>query len=180
MIVSTHAQQITGLVLINANTDQVIKELEQNAEIDLALTGENLNIQALTNESTASVKFEYDESNIGPGGDADVTVENTEPFAMRGDNSGNYHSWTPSTGTHVLTVTPYSESGASGIAGSPLILNFTVIEGDPPTSKLPDEPGSGVAALSGEQKNGTRSPFLLMDPRVMKWTNLQIPFWIIG
>ncbi len=152
MIVSTHAQQITGLVLINANTDQVIKELEQNAEIDLALTGENLNIQALTNESTASVKFEYDESNIGPGGDADVTVENTEPFAMRGDNSGNYHSWTPSTGTHVLTVTPYSESGASGIAGSPLILNFTVIEGDPPTSKLPDEPGSGVAALSGEQK----------------------------
>jgi hypothetical protein len=66
-----------------------------------------------------SVRFDLD-------GATGYTIENAAPFALAGDSTGNYNPWTPSLGSHTLTVTPFAASGASGTPGSALTLNFIV------------------------------------------------------
>jgi hypothetical protein len=94
-----------------------------------ALPTRNLNVRANTPPATVgSVNFGLD-------GDPSVQVENTAPYALAGDMSGDYNPWTPGLGSHSLTATPYSSSGAGGTAGTSLSITFTVID-DPGASLI--------------------------------------------
>jgi hypothetical protein len=116
---------VTHFVLIDAETDQPIAEfdpLKDGAIINLRkLPTRELNIRAVTKpEVTGSVRFRLD-------GNDSYRIENTAPYALGGDNLGDYSPWTPAVGKHTVTATPYTEQGAVGEAGTPLTIAFEVV-----------------------------------------------------
>jgi hypothetical protein len=48
------------------------------------------------------------------------------PYALAGDDNGNYRPWTPTVGSHTLKATPYAGANATGTAGSAVTVAFTV------------------------------------------------------
>jgi hypothetical protein len=52
------------------------------------------------------------------------------PYALAGDNGGNYNVWTPALGGHTIVATPYSQSAAGGVSGTALAVSFTVTRGN--------------------------------------------------
>ncbi|QMU31310.1 malectin domain-containing carbohydrate-binding protein [Adhaeribacter radiodurans] len=116
-------QQVTGFVLINATTEQAIQPLTNGSVLNLgALPTKALNIQAITNPAKiGSVVFSLS------GKQAKQATETAVPYALFGDNNGNYNSWTPAAGSYTLKATPYSGTNGTGTAGSPLTINFTVV-----------------------------------------------------
>lgn len=87
-----------------------------NAIIDLAaLHTRNLNIRANKNPwIVQSVLFGYD-------GNDEYQYESAWPYPLAGNEAG-YNAWTPYTGTHTVTATAYSDTGA----GTTVSLVFTV------------------------------------------------------
>src|SRR4029079_11148188 len=74
---------VTGLFLINADTDQVIQEIHEGDTFNRQqLPTQNLSVQAITQGSTGSVRFSLDQN-------YNFRVENFAPYALFGDNGGN-------------------------------------------------------------------------------------------
>jgi hypothetical protein len=126
--------RVTGLSLVDAERDLVIGPLEDGAIIDLSsLATDRLNVRASTDPATVgSVAFELD--------DEAARVENAAPYALAGDDGGDYRGWSPAPGSHRLAVTAYSQSSAGGVAGTPLTVEFTVVTEAPPPPPAPAEP----------------------------------------
>ncbi|SOD90460.1 T9SS type A sorting domain-containing protein [Spirosoma fluviale] len=116
-------QQLSQFWLINAETDQPIRELTDGQELDLSkLPTRQLNIRALTEPADlGSVVFSLS------GRQSYQQVENVAPFALFTDNGGDYAGWTPELGSYSLTATPYSGFGGTGATGTSLTVHFTVI-----------------------------------------------------
>lgn len=119
-------QFVTSFTLINADTDLPISGFDpilDNAVIKLSdLPTANLNIRANINPAVVgSVKFGLDTN-------SNFRLENTAPYALAGDESGNYNLWTPTLGQHTITAQPFSSGGAAGTAGTSLIRTFTIEE----------------------------------------------------
>ncbi|SOD80271.1 choice-of-anchor Q domain-containing protein [Spirosoma fluviale] len=116
-------QRLAHLYLINADTDQPIQELTDGQQLDLSkLPTKNLAIQAVTEPAVVgSVVFALS------GRESRQQVETIAPYALFGDNQGDFLSWTPSLGSYTLKATPYSSVGGTGVAGTPLSISFTVI-----------------------------------------------------
>ncbi len=117
-------QAVSSLTLINADTNKPIPgydPVRSGATLDLAtLSTRNLSIRANTDPSTVgSVRFGLD-------GKGSYSTDNAAPYAIADDNSGDYAPWTPSVGGHSVTATPYTGSRASGTAGTPVTVAFTV------------------------------------------------------
>lgn len=112
---------ISRVTLVNADTDHDIATLSNGATINLATTGPNLNLRADTTPPVlGSVRFNFD-------GNADYKVESLAPYTIGGDNIwDDYLPWTPTVGSHTLTVTPYSAANGGGTAGTPVTIQFTV------------------------------------------------------
>src|SRR5207248_11351144 len=117
-------QFLSSFSLINADTDKPIQTLSNGATLFLVSrpTG-NLNLRSFpTRRSSDIVVFAL------TGAQARNQTETTPPYALFGDNSGNYNPWTPVVGSYTLKGTPFSGSGVSGTAGSALTISFTVID----------------------------------------------------
>jgi hypothetical protein len=152
-------QAVTGFTLVNADTDADIGSLANGAILDLAaLATRNLNVRANTSPAVVgSVRFGYD-------GISNFRTENAAPYALGGDTGGNYNAWTPATGTHSLTATPWSGSSASGTMGTPLTITFSVLGGaakelwsveEAAEEEVPgEEPPSVVSAEDGGDGGG--------------------------
>lgn len=129
---SANAQQaVVSFTLINADSNAPIPgydPLTDGSTLDFTtLPTRNLNIRANTNPSVVgSVRFALD-------GNSNFRTENVAPYALAGDNSGDYLPWTPPLGGHTLTATPFTEANAGGSAGTPLTIAFTVVETGIPT-----------------------------------------------
>ena len=133
-------QAVTGLVLINADTDQVIRPLVSGDTLDYqALGTSNLSIRADTSPATVgSVSFTLDGK--------PYRTESQAPYAIEGDvyksNPPDYLPISPvlAPGGHTLQATPYSEGAAAGTAGTSLTVSFTVSQGatanKPPTANF--------------------------------------------
>lgn len=115
---------VTSFTLINARTDAPIttfNPLTNGAVLDLsALPTYKLNIRANVTGTVQSVYFQLS----GP--ESYHRIENSPPYALKGDDDGDYNQWVPAPGTYTLTATPYTENGAEGVAGTPLTITFTV------------------------------------------------------
>jgi len=157
----TTGQSVTSLTLINADTDQPIAgydPLPNNVTLNLAdLPTRNLNIRANTNPTiVGSVRFNYD-------GNANYRTETQAPYAIGSDalvnNVPDYNAWTPAVGSHTLTVTPYTQGGAAGTAGTALTIAFTVTNNatTPTSLRTPDSPANPVAGLDYAYYQGTWS-----------------------
>jgi CubicO group peptidase (beta-lactamase class C family) len=112
---------VTALMLMNADTDQPILTLTNGTTITLAnLPTRNLNVRAVTSPSTVgSVRFALD-------GNSSYRTEMSAPYALAGDDAGNYRAWTPAFGAHTLKGTPFTGADGTGTVGTSLTVGFTV------------------------------------------------------
>lgn len=116
-------QSVTRFTLVNAATGQDIQELREGNILNLALfPHDKLNIRAATEPAAVgSVVFELS------GGKTHQRTENGVPYALFGDNNGDYAKGTLDTGEYTLTATPYSKANGKGAKGSPLSIHFKII-----------------------------------------------------
>jgi hypothetical protein len=121
--VAAAAPQLASLTLVNADNGQDIKNLVDGETLNLAtLPTRNLSIRANTSPAQiGSVLFNLS------GTQTKTVTENTAPYTLFGDSNGSYTPW-PSiaTGSYSLKATPYSGSGNTGTAGTPLTVSFTI------------------------------------------------------
>jgi hypothetical protein len=119
-----HAQSLSGLTLINANTNLPIRPLTSGSTIDLFVDGTALNIRADAS-GVGSVQFDLS------GAETSSRVESAAPYALFGDEAGDYNAWSPALGNYTLAVQGFSGSGASGTPGPIITVNFNVINSTP-------------------------------------------------
>jgi glucose/arabinose dehydrogenase len=108
---------VGGLMLTDAQSGLPLQALLDGATLDTAqLRTTSFGVLASSVAPLGSVRFTLD-------GQAQP-IANQRPYAMTVGSAGA--RWTPAPGTHTLSVTPYSGADASGEAGSPLAVSFTV------------------------------------------------------
>lgn len=118
-------QAVVTLMLVNATTDQDIGPVTDGMVINFSATGNQLNIRADTSPATVgSVRFAFN-------GNPNYETQSGKPYTIGGDTLTDYWPWTPPLGHHTLTATPFTGSGASGTAGTPLSVTFTVVDSGP-------------------------------------------------
>jgi len=104
------AMEILGLTLVEAATGKPLGLLTNVMVLDLA-SMPPFSIRAETAGPVKSVKFAIDKK--------ELHTESERPFSIAGDEQGRtYTPWTPEPGRYTLVVTPYSEQGGGGKAGS--------------------------------------------------------------
>lgn len=119
---------VVSLTLINADTDQDIRVLRDNDTIDFSsLSTRNLNIRANVDasiEPVGSLIFYFDGVPLDING---RSIENSAPYAMAGDQSGDYYeNWRIPIGSHTIRVVPYQFANGEGTEGTPLEVTITV------------------------------------------------------
>ncbi|TCJ12682.1 choice-of-anchor D domain-containing protein [Flaviaesturariibacter flavus] len=141
----TTSQALSSFTLVNASNEQDIQTLVNGATINLAtLPSQSLNIRANTTPATVgSVVF------VLTGQQSKNATETTAPYALFGDNSGNYNAWTPAVGSYTLKATPYTGPGGTGTAGTPLTVSFTVVN-NPPVAARRGSAATGSEAGSAD------------------------------
>ena len=121
IIDTTPQLSVTRFLLVDATTDAVIGELFDGDTINLADYG-GINIVAETSPTTVgSVVFWLNNYWW-------ITAENVAPYAIAGDNNGDFNSWNIATGTYLLTATPHLGPWGSGGAGDSLTIEITIID----------------------------------------------------
>jgi hypothetical protein len=111
---------ITGFVLVNADTNADIGPLVQGSTLNLASLPRNLNVRAVTNgEPVGSVRFELDGTL--------ARTENAAPFAIFGDNSGDYLAGTFRNGSRLIRASPFAGGNGTGLEGVGLAVSFNVV-----------------------------------------------------
>jgi N-acetylneuraminic acid mutarotase len=130
---AAQSSSVVSLTLINADTDQPIAAydpLPNGATLNLAtLPTRNLNVRANVTGTVGSVRFALD-------GNPNFRTENSSPFALAGDSTGNYAAWTPALGQHTLIATPYALANANGSAGTAHQVQFTVVDNNPAVVRI--------------------------------------------
>ncbi|TWU57091.1 Dockerin type I repeat protein [Rubripirellula tenax] len=125
---------VDGAFLVNADNDSDIAALTDGMVINLAtMDTTNLNIRATTEGAAGSVGFAL------TGATTRNQSETVAPYALFGDDSGNYRPGTLNVGQHTLVVTPFSEASLNGTAGQPITIHFVVSDGNtnsPPTGSV--------------------------------------------
>jgi hypothetical protein len=128
------AGEATGLTLIDAGTDRPVRLLTDGDVVDLTTTTRGINVRADVEGDVGSVRFGLNDND-------NYRTENVAPYALAGDNQGNYSEWVPAPGAYTVTATPYAESGAQGAAGQPMRVTFTV-QGTPKASSAVAQPSA--------------------------------------
>jgi uncharacterized protein YjdB len=118
---------VTGFNLINANTNSVITNLTGNEVISVgSLPTTALNIEALATEDAGSVRL------VLSGRRSVTRIESVAPYALFGDSGGNFEAGNLPVGSYAITATAYSLSGARGDAGTPVTVQFEIVEESDP------------------------------------------------
>ena len=137
------AQSLDAFILVDAETNEDLRELSDGAVINLATDGSALSIRASTNGSPGSVRFTLS------GAESDIQTESVAPYALKGDSSGNFASWTPSLGSYGLTVEIFGGGSASGELLETGSLAFSVVnQADTTPRILTVNSGSGSGSYS--------------------------------
>lgn len=141
----TPLDSVESFTLIDGDTDTPIPGFDpllSGAVLNLGtLPTTNLNIAANTSlDTTGSVVFGYD-------GIGWVSVDNADPFLF-----SSAASWTPSTGSHTISATPYSGADGTGTLGNPRLIGFTVVDDGVTLSS--NGTGAGTVAHFSRQSEG--------------------------
>lgn len=108
------------VLLINANTGQVIQPLYDGAVINVDAIGtRNLSVRVDTVGSVESIKFDLSNSSY-------TKIDNSAPYALVGDNNGVYAPYTFNNGNYKLKLAAYSADNAGGTQGASAEMNFVV------------------------------------------------------
>jgi hypothetical protein len=111
-----------SFTLINA-TDNTDISVIQNGGTIYIKRGTKINIRADTSPGypVGSVRFALNDR-------PNFRTEDVSPFALAGDNKGDYLVWKFYYGPQFLKATPYSLPGASGRVGKSLVIAFTLTD----------------------------------------------------
>jgi fibronectin type 3 domain-containing protein len=140
---STNVGSISSFTLVNSSTNQDIMTLSSGSALDLGtLPTRNLNIRANVSGTVQFVQFDYDEI-IG------YSTDNAIPYALAGDTSGRYNSWTPSVGSHTVKATAAAGKGRNRTYSAPYAVSFSVVDSTPLTAPT----GVTATPVSGSQIN---------------------------
>ncbi|MGJ3239841.1 MAG: putative Ig domain-containing protein [Anaerolineae bacterium] len=130
---------VIGLMLVNADTNEDLLMLSDGMQINLsALPTDNLNVRAQVSSGVESVRFSLNDN-------SNFRLENEAPYALAGDLSGDYRTWSPSEGNYTLVAIPYTSNNASGNEGNSMSVTFSVVRqssggGSQPITPLPTTP----------------------------------------
>ena len=121
------ADVVTGFTLIDSDADTVLFALQDGDTLDLGILPPDLALRAETD--TVGIGSVYLELI----GDEDTTarIDNTSPYTVHGDGSGNYFGFRPEMTTYSLSGTPYQYGGGTGAVGTGLTINITFGVADP-------------------------------------------------
>ncbi|MCB0322532.1 MAG: hypothetical protein KDD69_03130 [Bdellovibrionales bacterium] len=143
--------RVERLLLVNADTNEMLFELTDGMQLNLALLPtRHLNVHAETAEDVSKVVF-------GLNTHERFREESAAPYALAGDDAGNYSSWTPRLGENVITAVPFVEADE----GESLIVRFSVI--DEAEGKQAIESDERAAAEDAAQTVTTSTPALVQD-----------------
>jgi hypothetical protein len=150
-----YAQELSAtpsVTLVRASNAQAISGFDpiaDNATITLsALPTQELSVRGNPSGSIGSMRFDLDGSYSH--------VESIAPYSLCGDATSSYTACPQLNvaGAHTLTVTEFSGSGATGTAGTPTVVHFTVSGGtsEPPPNPPPSGPVAFPLKLSTNQR----------------------------
>ncbi|NQZ45034.1 MAG: BspA family leucine-rich repeat surface protein [Flavobacteriaceae bacterium] len=109
--------------LINADTDMIIGTLTDGEQIVVnSLPTMNLSIEAVTTADVESVRMTLN----GPISNA--RTESVAPYALFGDMAGDFMGMGFAVGDYTINAVPYSGNGLGGTMGTPLSIDFSLIE----------------------------------------------------
>ncbi len=110
---------VVTLELYNAETDEKIATFTDGYTIDFEQIGtQKITIVAKVDGTVETVQFTYDS-------DDSYQAEANAPYAIRGDDGGDYNAWTPESGMHTLAVQAFNSDGA---IGDEVVITFDVLE----------------------------------------------------
>ncbi len=113
-------QPSTGLWLLNASNDNDLFELKNGTVVNLAsIPSSSVNVRYNATGGASVSKVEFNLS----GQQTYTSSEGMAPYALFGDNGGDYNAWTIAVGSYTLKATTY----LNGAAQTPVTVNFTVI-----------------------------------------------------
>ncbi len=119
-ITTPNGPGVQGFTLVNYKTDKDIMELTLGEMGNDLTEFDRPNIRANTTNSTKSVVF-YLNGKL-------IATENIRPFALFGDNNGNYTAGRLKPGYYSLTAVAYSRTGGKGIKGNSLDVSIFIDE----------------------------------------------------
>ncbi len=122
-----YGAEVTQFILVDAVTDQDLRVLQDNDEIDLAQlpNGNQLNIRAETMPTPiGSVVFQLS------GATMRTQIENNAIYALFANQGSDYLVGSFNEGLHTLTATPFSKMQGNGLGGTPLTIQFNVLTGE--------------------------------------------------
>ncbi len=111
---------VTGFVLVNAETNVDVGPLQNDDILPLGTLPSQLSVRAVVSGSADSVVFGLDDN-------LSFRVENTAPYSLGGDASGDYAPITFTEGEHTLIATPHNDREGAGAAGGAMVVKFTVV-----------------------------------------------------
>ena len=115
--------QVTGLVLVNADTGKDIGPLTNGQTIDLSSIGTSqLSVRAVVAGALTSMKFVDGSYSF---------IDNSASYTIKGNSGTTYVPWTAPLGSNTLTVTPFSLASAKGITGIEMTVTFNVVLNTP-------------------------------------------------
>ncbi len=107
--------------LIDAQADTPLQSLTEGQVIDLGQLGTTqLNIEAISSNQVGSVAFELQGPSPGKG------LENNLPYAVFGDNGGDFNPWSPAPGDYTLITKAYNSGWATGALLTSDTLHFSI------------------------------------------------------
>ncbi|MEK6155319.1 choice-of-anchor D domain-containing protein [Flavobacteriaceae bacterium 3-367] len=121
-VVNEGGEELISFSLVNTTTNQVIGNLADGDVIDLNnYPGTGLGIVAETIlEGINSVVFDFN-------GSSPFQIENTAPYALSGDSSGNFNATNFETGINTVTASAYTSKNGGGVKAASVTINFEVI-----------------------------------------------------
>ena len=125
------AVKLASFTLIDADTDRPVAAYETLASgttLDLAKLPQHLSIRANLANGGGQVRFDYN-------GQTSYRVENAAPYAIAGDDKGDFNAWTPQQGQNTLVGNVIK----NGKVTSSQTLSFVVVN----TAKAADPSTSG-------------------------------------
>jgi hypothetical protein len=113
---------IDKFVLVDTNSDSVIRELKDNDIIEIAsLPSAKISIVAVTSPiSVGSVVFSLNAVSI-------YRVENTAPYSLAGDVNEDYYAWGYKPAEYTLTAVPYKKKFGLGRKGREKTISFKIV-----------------------------------------------------
>ncbi len=129
-VIDSNPPTVTDFLLIDATKNAIIGALNEGDTIDLAdFRRNNFSVVANTTGSRVeSVIFDFNDR-------TNFNTENSVPYSLNGDitfRRTNYFGTPFSIGTNTITATPFRNDNGKGDNGSPVTINFEVIDSDAP------------------------------------------------